>query len=99
MSERITLTLRVPLTERLDADAIAPDRLAALDAKEISELQLWAGRTAVPLGDVFNVDGERSPKLMLDGDLTQLHGVGTLMSAGTLEIMGSVGNAIFASAA
>ena len=95
MSDRVTLTLRAPLARPLDADAIAPDRLAALDAAQISALELWDGRTAVALGDVFTVvGGDRSPSLVLEGDLSQLHGVGTLMSGGTLEITGSVGNAL-----
>lgn len=94
MSDRITLTLRAPLARPLDADAIAPDRLAALDAREISALELRDGRGRVPLGDVFTVTGERSSSLVIDGDLAQLHGVGTLMSAGSLMITGSIGNAL-----
>ncbi len=92
MSDRITLTLRAPLARALDADAIAPDRFAALDAKEISALELWDGRIAVPLGDVFTVLGARTPNVVLDGDLSSLHGIGTRMSGGTLEITGSAGN-------
>ncbi|HLB10532.1 MAG TPA: formylmethanofuran dehydrogenase subunit C [Gemmatimonadaceae bacterium] len=94
MSDRITLTLRAPLTHPLDADAIAPDRLAALDAHEISTLRLWDGRNAVALGDVFTVIGDRSSNVQLEGDLARLHGVGTLMSAGTLEISGSIGHSL-----
>jgi formylmethanofuran dehydrogenase subunit C len=94
MSDRITLTLRAPLARALDADALASDRLAALSAQEISALELWDGRTAVALGDVFAVSGDRSPSVLLEGDLTQLHGVGTLMGGGTLEITGSVGNSL-----
>lgn len=94
MSDRITLTLRAPIARPLDADAIAPDRLAALDARQISALQLWDGRTAVALGDVFTVTGDRSPNVVLEGDLAQLHGVGTLMSAGTLEVLGSIGRSL-----
>ncbi|MEP7085753.1 MAG: formylmethanofuran dehydrogenase subunit C [Gemmatimonadota bacterium] len=94
MSDRITLSLRAPLTRPLDADAIAPDRFAGLDAKEIAALTLWDGRAAVTLGDVFSVTGDRSSTVVLDGDLTQLHGVGTLMGGGTLEVTGSVGNSL-----
>ena len=69
MSDRITLTLRAPLTHPLDADAIAPDRLAALNAHEISALRLWEGRNAVALGDAFSVVGDRSSNVLLEGDL------------------------------
>jgi formylmethanofuran dehydrogenase subunit C len=94
MSERITLTLRAPLERPLDADAIAPDRFAALGAQEIAALPLWDGRNSIALGDVFSVNGERSQTVVLEGDLTKLHGVGSMMSAGTLEITGSIGNSV-----
>jgi formylmethanofuran dehydrogenase subunit C len=94
MSDRITLTLRAPLERPLDADAIAPDRFAALGAQEISALRLWDGRNSIALGDVFSVNGERSQTVVLDGDLTKLHGVGSMMSSGTLEITGSIGNSV-----
>jgi formylmethanofuran dehydrogenase subunit C len=94
MSDRITLTLRAPLERPLDADAIAPDRFAALGAQEISALRLWDGRNSIALGDVFSVNGERSQTVVLDGDLTKLHGVGSMMSSGTLDITGSIGNSV-----
>jgi formylmethanofuran dehydrogenase subunit C len=94
MSDRITLTLRAPLAHPLSASAIAPDRFAGLSTQEIAALELWDARTPITLGDVFTVSGERSPNVVLDGDLTQLHDVGTTMSAGSLEIQGSIGNAL-----
>lgn len=94
MSDRITLTLRAPLAHPLEADAIAPDRFATLSAQDISALRLWDGRTAVPLGDVFFVAGDRSSAIVLEGDLAQLHALGTAMSSGTLDINGSIGNAL-----
>ena len=93
MSDRITLTLRAPLDRALNADAIAADRFAALGAPEISALPLWDGRNSIALGDVFSVSGERAQTVVLEGDLTKLHGVGTMMSTGDLEIHGSIGNA------
>jgi formylmethanofuran dehydrogenase subunit C len=94
MSDRITLTLRAPLDRALDADAIAADRFAALSAQEISALPLWDGRNSVSLGDVFSVSGERAQTVVLEGNLAKLHGVGSMMSAGALEIRGSIGNAV-----
>jgi formylmethanofuran dehydrogenase subunit C len=94
MSDRITLTLRSPLDRALSADAIAADRFAALGALEISALRLWDGRNSIALGDVFSVSGERAQTVVLEGDLAKLHGVGTMMSAGALEINGSIGNAV-----
>jgi len=94
VSDRVTLTLRAPLERALDADAITADRLAALSTQEISALSLWDGRTPVALGDVFSVSGERAQTVVLEGDLTKLHGVGSMMMGGALEIRGSIGNAV-----
>jgi formylmethanofuran dehydrogenase subunit C len=94
MSDRITLTLRAPLDRGLGADAIAADRFAALSAQEISALPLWDGRNVVALGEVFSVAGERAQTVVLEGDLAKLHGVGSTMSAGTLDIHGSIGDAV-----
>src|SRR5437763_17062473 len=94
MSDRVILTLRAPLERALDADTIAADRFVSLDSQEISALPLWDGRNSVALGDVFSVSGERSQNIVLEGDLTKLHGAGTMMSSGTLEISGSIGNAV-----
>jgi formylmethanofuran dehydrogenase subunit C len=94
VSDRITLTLRAPLAHPLGADAIAPDRLAALPASELSALELWDGRTAIPFGDVFTIAGERSSAIVLEGDVSQLHGVGTAMKSGTIDINGSIGNSL-----
>jgi formylmethanofuran dehydrogenase subunit C len=94
MSDRITLSLRAPLARPLDADAIAADRFAALSAAELGAIQLWDGRDAVALGDVFTIDGERSSTVMLEGDLVQLNALGTGMSAGTIEIDGSIGQSL-----
>ena len=94
MSDRITLTLRAPLARPISAGAIAPDRFAGLSSQEIAALELWDGSSRIALGDVFTVSGERSASVVLEGDLAQLHEVGTTMSAGSLEIKGSIGHAL-----
>ena len=60
MSERITLALKTPLTSRLEAECVAPDRLAGLSEHDIAALPVWMGRDAARLGDFFHVTGERS---------------------------------------
>jgi formylmethanofuran dehydrogenase subunit C len=94
MSDRITLSLRAPLAHPISASAIAPDRFAALSSQEIAALELWDGRNAVALGDVFTVSGERAMSVVLEGELAQLHEVGTMMAAGSLEIKSSIGNTL-----
>jgi formylmethanofuran dehydrogenase subunit C len=101
MSETIELTLIDKLEGRAAADAIAPDRFAALSAAEIARLPIWvtrptasgnAVRHAVPLGDLFTVRGERVADVRIEGDLANVDGLGTGMAGGALMVEGNVGD-------
>jgi formylmethanofuran dehydrogenase subunit C len=100
MSETIKLTLIDKLEGRVAADAIAPDRFAALSAAEIARLPIWVARPtasgnavrhAVPLGDLFTVRGERVADVHIEGDLAAVDGLGTGMAGGALTVEGNVG--------
>lgn len=91
MSDRVTLTLRAPLEHRLEADTIVPDRFATLDARAIAGLPVWYGGRAAALGDFFTVTGERSDRLLVQGDLARASGLGAGMLGGQLVIEGAAG--------
>jgi len=91
VSDVVTLTLRAPLTERIDADGLKPDRLASLSRAEMSAIELWHGRSRVPLGDLFDIDGERSSRVRIVGDVRLLDGIGAGMTAGEMIIDGDAG--------
>lgn len=94
MSGVVTLTLRAPPAAPLDAGSVAPDRLATLTAREIAALPLWIGVRIVPLGQVFDVAGERSDSLRIVGDVTRVHEIGSGMAGGTLVIDGDAGRGV-----
>lgn len=96
MSDQITLTLRHALSESMEADGLAPDRLATLSAKAIAALPIWAGARQARLGDLFTIEGELSDRVVVRGDLSRLHGVGMRMRGGTLTIEGHVGHRLAA---
>ena len=96
MSDRITLTLRQPLTESMEVDGLAPDQLAMLGTNEIAALPMWAGAERAQIGDLFAIDGERSDRVVIQGDLSRLHGVGMRMRGGMLTIEGPVGRRVVA---
>lgn len=91
MSHAVTLSLRTPPERTLEADALTPDRLAALSAREIAELPLHDGPHALHVGDLFDVRGERSATVRLEGDLARFDALAAGMTLGTLTIAGSVG--------
>ena len=93
MSDAITLTLRAPLEQAVEADGIAPDRFAALGAREIAALPIWAGRKRLPLGELFDVRGERASVVHIEGGdtLARLDALGAGMQGGELHVAGRAG--------
>jgi len=92
VSERVTLTLRSPLEESIDLESVVPDRFAASSEIEIARLPVWVGRSQRAIGDYFDVRGDRSAVVRMVGDVTRAYGIGVGMKAGTIEVLGSVGN-------
>jgi formylmethanofuran dehydrogenase subunit C len=91
VSDAVTLTLRSPLAEDIDAHDLAPDRVTLRSTAEISRIDLWHGRQRLRVGDLFDVRGERSSRMHIVGDVRRLHGIGNGMSAGTIVIDGHAG--------
>jgi formylmethanofuran dehydrogenase subunit C len=87
----ITLRLTQPPTVPLEAEAISPDVFAALSNADIRALTVYHGKRQRPLGDFFDVDGERSDDLELHGDLHRVRWIGRGMSRGRITVHGSVG--------
>jgi len=73
----LTLTLRRPPEVPLDADVLAPDRLAA--AEDVAALPLWHGKERVRVGDFFAVSGS-GDDVRLEGDLSRVNGIGAGIS-------------------
>jgi formylmethanofuran dehydrogenase subunit C len=106
MSDTITLTLKSVPEYRVVADAIAPDRFAAMSAAEIARVPLWVARRGpeprsaqgdphiVALGDVFSVHGERASAVRVVGNAGVIDGLGTGMSGGSLTIEGDAGREV-----
>ncbi|MEJ7812376.1 MAG: formylmethanofuran dehydrogenase subunit C [Gemmatimonadaceae bacterium] len=91
MSDEIVVTPHAIGEHTIEADAIAPDRLASLSQLEIARLPVWAGGRPARLGDIFSVRGERASTVRIDGDATHVDGLGSAMAGGTLHIEGSAG--------
>ncbi len=87
----VTLTLRPGAPASIDASLICADRLATLGTAEIAHLDVWVGRQRAALGDIFDVEGERSADVTVVGELGQVDGLGTNMTGGTLTIDGPAG--------
>ena len=93
-SDVIRLTLRSSIDQPVEIDGLTPDRTAMLSEAEISTLPVFIGSRRAALGDFFVVDGERSNRLHIDGDLRNVSGLGAAMTSGELLVHGSVGGRV-----
>jgi formylmethanofuran dehydrogenase subunit C len=82
----MSLTLRLHATEAIDASSIIPG------VADVAHLPCWVGRQRLALGDLFDIRGEPSDDVRVEGDLRRVHGLGTGMSRGVLTIEGDVGD-------
>ncbi len=75
----------------LEAEVLSPDVVAKLSNSEIRSLTVYHGKRQLPLGEFFDVAGERSEDLEIHGDLKKVRWIGRAMSRGRIEVRGSVG--------
>jgi len=87
----ITLHLQRQPTVPLEAEVLAPNKLAELSNEEIRSLTVYHGKRQLPLREFFDVDGERSEDLILHGMLQKVRWIGRAMSRGSITIHGNVG--------
>jgi formylmethanofuran dehydrogenase subunit C len=92
VSAAVVLSLRAALDAQLDMGGVTPGRCADLSAKEIAALPIWQGGVRARVGDFFDVRGERSTRIDIDGDLSRASGVGAAMASGMLHVHGNVGD-------
>lgn len=92
MSDEVRLR---PITaEPLEVDCVQPDELAQLSTREIASLPVWVGREERQLGDFFEVTGERSSRVRIEGDVSHVDALGAGMGGGLLVIEGNAGGAL-----
>jgi formylmethanofuran dehydrogenase subunit C len=94
MSASVRLTLRAAIDQPIEIDGLTPDRMANLTEADIAALPVLAGSHRAALGDFFTVQGERSDRLHIEGDLRNVDRVGAGTAAGALLIHGSAGRRI-----
>lgn len=87
----MTLTLRAAPVEPLELVGLTADRIGGLGEREIAALPAWLGTREAKLGDFFDVRGERSDRVRVEGSLANVHGLAARMSGGELVIGGDAG--------
>jgi formylmethanofuran dehydrogenase subunit C len=90
----IILTRRDASTGPIDASELRFERFTDLAADDIARLTVLVGRDRVALGDVFTVTGSHSSTVLIEGALSDVHGLGNDLSSGELVVAGNAGNSV-----
>jgi formylmethanofuran dehydrogenase subunit C len=81
----------------IQAECISPDKLASKSLAQILSMEVWEGNRKRNLSDLFKVEGDdgvaktEEVAIRLDGDFSRVKRVAEGMSAGTMEVLGSIG--------
>ncbi len=80
----------------LEAEIITTDNLAGKSIEEIKKLPVWKGNREKNLGEFFDVKGGKADapadiKIIIDGDIPMVKGIGTKMTAGEIVVKGKAG--------
>jgi formylmethanofuran dehydrogenase subunit C len=88
---KTVLTLRESVTLPLEAEAISPDRFHGLSQTQVAALPVLFGRRHKQLGDFFQVDGDGTDEIVIQGNLSHVKRIGQGMTRGKIDIRGDVG--------
>ncbi len=86
-----TLTLKEQPPVPLEAEVLAPDRIAALKHDEVRALPVFLGKRQCRLDEFFDVDGDGSEDLEIHGDVGKVKWIGRGMARGRITIAGNAG--------
>jgi formylmethanofuran dehydrogenase subunit C len=87
----IRLKLKEKLPLPLEAEVLSPDILKGLSQKEIRLQPVRQGNRHYRLSDFFEVEGEKSGCLEMQGNLAQVKWIGRGMTGGSIVIRGNAG--------
>ncbi len=87
----VTLRLKSRTHIPIEADAICPDSFIDRTRDDIAALPVYYGRRKQNLGDLFSVQGEKSDRIIIEGELDHVKKVGYGMTQGTVVIRGNIG--------
>lgn len=85
------LRLRVTTAIPVEADAVSPDRFAGLTRDQVRGLPLFHGNKQKTIGDFFEVEGDGSERIEVEGDLAKFKKLGLGMTRGRLVVRGGAG--------
>lgn len=87
----LRLRLQVSTAIPVEADSIAPDRVAGVSRDQVRALPLYHGNKKKTLGEFFEVEGDGAETIEVAGDLSKFKKLGQGMTRGRLVVRGDAG--------
>ena len=88
----IRFTLKTKSQVPLEVEGITPDALREKSLAEIERIEIFQGNVRLPLAEFFAVSGDAGDERHeWEGDLAGVHWLGTKMTSGRIEVLGSIG--------
>lgn len=75
----------------VEAENINPEIIADKNLSEIAEIKLLAGKEKYQLKDFFEIEGESSKNIFIEGELENFKYIGAKMEEGNIFVNGSTG--------
>jgi formylmethanofuran dehydrogenase subunit C len=93
MSHGVIARLRTSLQQHADCTDVLAGSWTSLSSRELAERQVYLeSGAAVPLGEMFELEGEPNGRIRFIGDLTMADRLGAGMTEGEVVVEGSLGN-------
>ena len=89
--DMVELRLKESAALPIEADSICPDLFASRNLSEIRALPAFCGGCKATLGDLFEIVGDRSNRMIIEGDLRHVEKIGWKMSHGRILVRGNAG--------
>ena len=88
----LTLKWRDATSLPVEATGLNPEALASLAARDVARSTVPVGNTMALVGDLFELSGDSTDgRLVFEGNLSRVRGLGQGMSSGTISIHGPAG--------
>ncbi len=88
----LTLTLKAPLTQRVDCSPLTPDFLAGKSLSEIASIALHSGNRKLRVDALFDLTGDDSSNIIIQNSSAKLDFLGSKMQSGSLTVHGDAGS-------
>ncbi|AEA47124.1 formylmethanofuran dehydrogenase subunit C [Archaeoglobus veneficus] len=75
----------------IEVDALLPEKLSGMNAREIENVKIQYGKLLVDAGEFFDIEGKVNGTLVFEGDLTRVKRIGFGMREGEIIVKGNAG--------